>query len=98
MIHEITHLLGFSNTIFKHLNEDYVTESGGRKWISGKEVVKFAKEFYHCDSLIGVPLENNGRGGTRSSHWEKSALGNELMTGSDVVNFAYSIFTIKTIE
>jgi hypothetical protein len=29
----------------------------------------------------GVPVENTGGQGTRDSHWRKSALGNELMTG-----------------
>ena len=71
MIHEITHLLGFTHTIFRHLERDKFNLIEGRPYITDREVLNYAKDFYKCDYLDRLPLENNGNGGTRSSHWEK---------------------------
>lgn len=71
MIHEITHLLGFTHTIFRHLKLDKFAKIDDRSYVTDKRVVEFAKDFYKCDSLKKLPLENNGNGGTRASHWEK---------------------------
>jgi leishmanolysin len=35
------------------------------------EVRDYARQYYNCPNLIGVPLENNGGSGSAGSHWEK---------------------------
>ena len=62
------------------------------------KVLNFAKEFWNCSHAEGIPLENDGGRGTSSSHWEKSSLTPELMTGSSIPAFYYSEFTVKTLE
>ena len=71
MIHEMTHLLGFTHTIFRYLKEDKFAKIDDRYYVTDRRVVDFAKDFYKCESLERLPLENNGNGVTRASHWEK---------------------------
>lgn len=42
-------------------------------------LLAYAREFYKCDSLEGVPLENGGTPGSVNSHWEKLFMPNEYM-------------------
>lgn len=44
--------------------------------------------------MSGIGLENAGGGGTAGSHWERSVLGDEAMTGADINEPKYSIFTL----
>jgi len=36
--------------------------------------VAFAKKHYNCDIVDGMPLENDGGGGSLGSHWERTAI------------------------
>ena len=43
------------------------------------DVVAYARKYFNCPTLIGVPLENDGQVGTKGSHWEKLFIPNEYM-------------------
>lgn len=43
------------------------------------EILSFARKYYNCDSIDGLPLENDGTDGTKDSHWEKTYFPNEYM-------------------
>jgi len=48
--------------------------------------------------LDGVGLENGGGSGTAGAHWERSELGDESMTGADINEPKYSVFTLSLLE
>lgn len=60
-----------------------ITSSNGGSetftFIKTKEVVDFARQYYGCPTLTGMPLENNGGSGSVGSHWEKLFLPTEYM-------------------
>ena len=41
-------------------------------------VVEYAREYFDCNNLTGVELENQGGSGTQGSHWERRILGDEV--------------------
>ena len=80
LIHEFTHILGFS---FNH----FVLYMGNifRKkliyYLNSEKVIQVAKKYFNCSSLIGVELENFGGTSTSGSHWEARILLGEYMNG-----------------
>ena len=89
--HEFTHILGFTDNLFpKFVRPGTTTKRTdvvGEVTISGEkftaitmpEVVNFARNFFGCSQIPGVPLENNGGAGSAGSHWEKLFLPQEYM-------------------
>lgn len=51
-------------------------------FLATPEVRKRSASYFGCDTIVGVALENQGGDGTIGSHWEKSMLMDELMTGN----------------
>lgn len=109
--HEFTHILGFSNDLFTSYvvpgtsRKRSLTEVTTQISISGKsftaiklpEVLDFAKTYYGCNTLTGVPLEDGGGDGSAGSHWEKTFLPNEYMNPTVenpgiISGFTYSLF------
>eukprot|EP00756_Hemistasia_phaeocysticola_P015192 Hpha_TRINITY_DN15391_c6_g4::TRINITY_DN15391_c6_g4_i1::g.90889::m.90889/K01404/GP63; leishmanolysin len=63
------------------------------------EVVRVARNFSGCETLLGVEVENQGGGGSKGSHWERRVLGNELMTSSlQEIESEFSIFTLAYLQ
>jgi leishmanolysin len=89
--HEFTHILGFTDNLFpKFVHPGTTTKRTdvvGEVTISGEkfsaitmpEVVNYARNFFKCSNIPGVPLENNGGSGSAGSHWEKLFLPQEYM-------------------
>lgn len=89
--HEFTHILGFSDNLFPKFVKPGTTTKRtdvvGQVTISGEqfnaitmpEVVNYARSFFGCSNIPGVPLENNGGAGSAGSHWEKLFLPQEYM-------------------
>lgn len=91
--HEFTHILGFSNDLFTSYvapgstRSRSLTEVTTVITISGKtynaiklpEVLEYAKTYYGCSSITGIPLEDGGGEGSAGSHWEKTFLPSEYM-------------------
>lgn len=48
-------------------------------FIKTKEVVDYAREYYGCPTIDGMPLENDGGSGSLGSHWEKLFMPTEYM-------------------
>jgi leishmanolysin len=96
--HEFTHILGFSNYLFKEYINPFTMQplksvttqmrirsrTNPSKYedftvITLQPVVDYARAFFNCSSLTGIPLENNGGDGSANSHWEKLFLPSEYM-------------------
>ena len=103
LVHEFTHILGFS----KHFFETYyhnlfweIDELGfNRTYLNSTKVLEVAKKYYNCPNLKGVELENQGGAGTASSHWEARILLGEYMNGySYTEEQVISEFTLAVLE
>ena len=85
IIHEFTHILGFSNYYFtKYFNNVFtkVDDFGiERSYINSTKVVEVGKKYFNCDSLEGIALEDYGGKGTVGSHWEARILLGDYMNG-----------------
>jgi leishmanolysin len=94
VIHEMFHVLGFSNSLFHYfVKEDgnpYSTEEltlftdirGKPAVLLTTPTVKtLAQKAFGCSDLEGVELEDAGGVGTVGSHWEKRVMFNDFMIG-----------------
>jgi leishmanolysin len=94
IIHEMTHLLGFSNFLFQYFhkpNGDAYTSEEISSVITrrGKDVtilklptvVSKARAAFGCSTLEGLELEDQGGVGTEGSHWEKMLMYGDFMQG-----------------
>lgn len=65
------------------LGEKKVVEvNNGVKSIITERVVIEARKHFDCESLTSVALEDEGGVATANSHWERTILGDESLTGS----------------
>lgn len=110
LIHEMTHALGFTPSIWsKFVGENgdpYLSynitlnrRGADRVLLTFPTVVAKVKEHFGCDTLEGAELEDAGGSGTASSHWEKRIFGNEYMVGAiAAVDFAFSAITLALFD
>lgn len=99
-IHEVLHIMGFSNHFFDSMQMTKTIRFGNQqmKAIITPKVVAYAKEYFSCDSIEGVPLENGGGSGSKNSHWEKTLFPSEIMNPQVANPATISEFTIALLE
>ena len=85
IIHEFTHILGFSKGFFNDVFHNILFKKDKygieRAYINSTKVVNVAKKYFNCKNLVGVELENQGGSGTVGSHWEARILLGDYMNG-----------------
>lgn len=110
--HEFTHILGFSDDLFSFfvdpvtkrqlsINEVVAVYSIGSetfKTIILPQVRDYARSYFNCPTLAGLPLENGGGSGSSGSHWEKLFLPLEYMNPTVENPGILSTFTFKLLE
>ena len=102
ILHEFTHILGFSNNYFNKFNFLFnKTDEFNvvRYYIKSPKVLEVAKKYFDCQDIDGVELEESGGSGTAGSHWEARILLGDYMNG--VVypeEQAISEFTLALLE
>ena len=103
MLHEFTHILGFSRFYFINYFHNYLTKTDKygieRVYINSTRVVNAGKKYFNCDSLEGVELENFGGSGLAGSHWEGRILLGEYMNSNVYgLDRAISELTLALLE
>ena len=103
LVHEFTHILGFSKKFFEEYYHNIYTKRDDdglmRYYLNSSKVLEVAKNYFDCPTIEGVELENQGGEGTAASHWEARILLGEYMNG-----YAYteeqviSEFTLAVLE
>ena len=103
LVHEFTHILGFSKHFFETYYHNFVSETDQngieRFYLNSARLLEVAKKYFSCDTIQKVELENQGGEGTAGSHWEARILLGEYMNG-----YAYteeqviSEFTLALLE
>ncbi|EGR32691.1 leishmanolysin family protein, putative [Ichthyophthirius multifiliis] len=110
IIHEITHILGFSDDDMpKWINSKGTPYS--KPTITQKirgidtlllitpHVLEFARKYFNCPTLPGMPLQNLGNQSSKNSHWENTIIQNEYMNASVSMTQAYfSGFTTNLLR
>lgn len=108
--HEFTHILGFSDNLFERfvkegrpIPKDKVVRQiriGNESFnaIVMPEVVNYARQYFNCPNIEGVPLENNGGEGSAGSHWEKLFLPSEYMNPTVENPGIISAFTMAFLK
>ena len=85
IIHELTHVLGFSNYFFTNYFHNVLwkldSNRVNRTYINSTKVLKIARDYFDCPDLDGVALEDYGGTGTVGSHWEARVLLGDYMNG-----------------
>lgn len=92
------HILGFDSTLYSTYLDPTTgnpyasapeitgTVNSNRpttKFMTTPYVLAWAKAFFGCNTMTGMPLENqDGTGAGSASHWERTAMYDELMTGT----------------
>ena len=108
LLHEFTHILGFSYYLFEHFPGGYEETiffkkdkrlGLNRTYIKTKKLVETAKKYFNCSRIDGVELENQGGEGTVGSHWEARILLGEYMNGNlYLIEQVISEFTLAVLE
>jgi len=111
-LHEMMHVLGFSNSMFPYFmnhtsgelyDQTVVTdthEKDGHETsiLVTPHVARAVQRQFGCPSLRGAPLEDQGGSGTAASHWEKAVFMDEVMTGSASAALVLSNITLALLE
>ena len=103
LIHEMTHILGFSidffDNYFHFINTKRDIYRIKRFYLKSEKLLQVARKYFNCSSLEGVELENYGDEGTAGSHWEARILLGDYMNGvSYTEEEVISEFTLALLE
>ena len=103
VLHEFTHILGFSIQSFNDFYHNVETRLDDfgimRTYITSSRVVEVAKKYFNCPQLTGVELEESGGEGTAGSHWEARILLGDYMNGyAYTEEMVVSEFTLALLE
>jgi len=110
IMHEITHSLGLTNTLFKYflssttgkrLTGHITTGSlnGATQTVLAIEPVRSKlRNHYGCSSLRGLYIENGGGAGTAGSHPERRHFGFDFMTSGLVYQMQVTDMTLSFLE
>jgi len=109
MMHELTHTLGFSTSLY-----NYFMDSNGKR-LSGhlkkvqingntRTVLDLApltprlRNFYGCSTLQGAILENYGNSATAGTHFERQYFVYESMSSGNIPGERFSEFSLALLE
>ena len=86
LLHEFTHILGFSIDSFQYFPggldstiKKQVSRGRERYFVITEKVAELAQKYYGCDSIIGLELEDQDDNELPSPHWEARILLGEYM-------------------
>jgi len=109
VMHEMTHLLGFSSSLYKYfLNSNGNTLSGHilsatldgatSKVLNVEPLTSTLRSHFGCSSLKGAYMENSGSSATAGSHFERRQFAFEYMTSGLVYEMKVTKFTLALLE
>ena len=104
LLHEITHVLGFSSSLFEFfqtypsLIKTKTVNGLKRILFAGPNVIKQAKRHFNCDDIEGIELENQGGDGSVGSHWEARIMLGDYMISIDYPEIVISEISLALLE
>jgi leishmanolysin len=103
-IHEALHTLYFHPLVFQNFpknsqNESFLFKDTNSVWkIRGDNILREARNYFGCETMNGVPLENNGGATSAAAHFEKTVFADEMMTPDDTLETRLSIFSLAVAK
>ena len=96
LLHEISHILGFTGFVFRNLNFIYSETINGEEifYINSTKVIEKAKIHFNCENIKGIVLENQGGDGSAGSHWEARYMLGDYMISTDYPEVVISDITL----
>ena len=103
IIHEFTHILGFSKYYFMNYFGYLLYAIDKYKeyhyYIGSKKVLEVGKKYFNCSECDGIELDNTGGDGTKISHWKSKILLGDYMNGNIYTEEqVISEFTLALLE
>ena len=108
-IHQMTHLLGFINSLFnswrkndgslyteEELIQNVTIRGANKRYLATPNVMNKSREAFGCSSLIGMELEDIGQNNT--SHWSGRIMYNDYMIAHVSENLIYSTISLAALE
>jgi len=102
-MHEITHVLGISNSLFDRFPAQHRigrTMSNGQQvsYIDLPPLTERLRKHFNCPTLKGAYLEDDGGAGSAGSHLERRIFMNDYMTASVMPDQRISEFSLAFLE
>ena len=103
LLHEITHVLVFSDDLFEYFQYYDVTTTKtingvSRTLIQTPKVLSVASQHFGCSSITGIELENQGGEGSAGSHWEARIMLGDYMISTDYPEIVISDISLALFE
>jgi len=109
-LHEITHVLGFSSSLYQYfINPTTKKQLTGHvlsQKVNGQTIqvlnlsplTNRIRTYFGCSRLTGAYLENDGGDGSAGSHFERRIFFNEYMTASAITDSRITQFSLALLE
>jgi len=106
-LHEMTHVLVFSNLLFNEFqnenNNDIITykviNGINRTFLSTPKVIEYAKKHFNCDNITGIELENQESDENNiGNHWEARIMLGDYMISEQYEESVISDITLAVFE
>ena len=95
--HEMTHILVFDQNLLKQLG--MTTNKKSRTYVTSSKVLAKAKQHYNCQSITGIPLEDQiYLGNDPGTHWDARYMLGDYMITSFYTDMILSDITIALFE
>ena len=100
LFHELTHIFVFDPNLFNYFNaiKEVYLKGEYRKMIATSKVLEKARLHFNCNSLEGIPLENDGGFGSANSHWEARYMLGDYMISNHYLENVISDITLALFE
>lgn len=96
VFHEMLHSVGFGTVWgYQGLLDGAGTDN---PLFNGAAATAVYERDFNVTDAAGVPVEQDGGGGTRDSHWDEETFGNEIMTGYIDQSNYLSEMTVASLE
>ena len=99
-LHEISHIMIYHSAFFEafDLYDSKIENNQLIYYINSPKVLEKAKLHYGCNTLDGIPLENQGGEGTAGSHWEARYMLGDYMISIDYPEIVISDISLALFE
>ena len=96
LLHELSHVLGFSSSFFKTLGLLKTERKSGviKNYINSPKVLQKAIIHFNCNNIKGGELENQGGEGSLGSYWEARYMLGDYMISTDYPEKVISDITL----
>lgn len=109
IVHEITHLLGFSSSLYGYWKDSsgmsyakvlgvYTKRGASKTYLITPNVKSKAQEIFDCSTLEGMELEDQGSSSTALSHWDMRILINDFMIAHVANDLVYTTLTLALLK